>query len=96
MLGAVILNATCRFYGGTTGEWRLDYAAYDPSARPSKHFRNGILTVNETNAEEFCEAMAPFEVMLPDVVRLVKTEVSEGLWVLVNFDDRLFVNGFTE
>jgi hypothetical protein len=101
LIGAVKYKSHWRFFAGTVGEWILNYSSYDPSFDPSKSrvtFRNNLLNVDETNAEQFCEAMEPFELSSEGIEQLVRAEGS-GNWPLVialNFDDKIFINGFSE
>jgi hypothetical protein len=101
LLGAVHLHGQWRMYAGTLGEWTLDYPAYDPSWKPSEEermqFRNGLLRVDNDNAAEFCEALQEYEVK-PEVLQnwMVNEDGGVPLFIVVDFDKRLFVYGYTE
>lgn len=99
LIGAVKHKSQWRFFAGTIAEWNLDYASYDPGYDPSKSsylFRGGLLTVDETKADAFCIAMSEHELSHDDVRSLVAEKGAEKvpLTVVVNFDEKLFVNGF--
>lgn len=100
-LGAVKVEGNWHFFADFVGEWILDYPAYDPDYDPSQwdyKFRNGLLTVDETNAEEFLKAMQEQELSLDSVKKLVaeKGEDKIPLTYVVNFDERIFVDGNSE
>jgi hypothetical protein len=107
-LGLVIYQNKSMFFSEDDSWWILDYASYSPSISESenrqKYFRNGMLLVDETNAEEFLEVMKESE-MLPEEVRrlvlesreLMKTDEDEDdflLIFLVDFDKKLYVSGY--
>jgi hypothetical protein len=99
LLGAVCHRQHWRFYSGTIAEWILDYRAYDPAYDPSAWptpFRNNLLTVSPDDAAAFQESMAPQEQSLDEVRALVQHRGTEAvpLSVVVDFDRRLFVNGY--
>lgn len=101
LIGAVHHQGNWRLFSGTVAEWILDYPRYDPgfkSVQGEAVFRNNLLRVDETNAAEFCEAMEPYELFAEDVRRLVETgeAVNWPLMVVINFDNKVFVNGFSE
>lgn len=99
LIGAVRYENRWRFFGGTTAEWILDYARYDPgfdSSRSDFVFRGGLLVVSPQDAAQFCAAMAPYELSLSDVERLVALEgpANWPLSIVVDFDAQTYVNGF--
>jgi len=99
LLGAVRLESKWRFFAGTLAEWILDYVSYDPNYDPAKWayvYRNNLLRVDETLASEFCDAMKEHEFLPDDIRRLVDEKGADKipLVVVVDFDNRIFVNGF--
>jgi hypothetical protein len=100
IIGAVKLDSRWRFYAGTVGEWILDYLSYDPSAssRSEHPFRDGLLVVGNSNADAFCRAMQPYQLSEADVRALIRLRGGNNfpLGVVVNFDEKLFVNGCSE
>ena len=101
LVGVVKFNGAWRFFGGTVAEWILDYASYDPGFDPSRHdtvFRSNLLTVDESHADQFLVAMAPYELDPSSLERFIRANGSRAwpLSVMVDFDDRLYVNGFAE
>ena len=100
IIGAVRLSSRWRFYAGTVAEWILDYRSYDPSD-PSKWehpFRNGLLVVDSSNSEAFCQAMQAYQLSEDDIRELVRLRGGNNfpLGVVVNFDEKLYVNGYSE
>lgn len=100
-LGAVRVNGKWHFFADFVGEWILDYPAYDPDYEPSQwsyKFRNGLLVVDETNANEFLEAMRAQELSFENVKKLVAEKGKEQipLTYVVDFDERKFVDGNSE
>lgn len=99
-IGAVRLKSKWRFFYNMLSMWILDYASYrvgyDPSDPKYKGWRKGLLRVDETNAEEYCEAMKSQEILPNQVPHVVKDTFprQEPLTFVVNFDERLFVNGW--
>jgi hypothetical protein len=103
LLGAVRLHAQWRVYALTLGEWTLDYPAYDPSweslsKEDKRAFRGELSRVDENNADEFCAAIQAYEVPLEVLQHWVEQEgnASIRLTMLVDFDERRFVHGYTE
>src|SRR5689334_7558961 len=103
LLGAVRLNERWRVYAGTLAEWTLDYPSYDPDNEPRSEedrmsFRNGLWYVDENNAEEFCEAMQAYEIPLGVLRHWIAQKEANAvpLLMLVDFDNRLFVHGYSE
>jgi hypothetical protein len=103
LLGAVKLEGTWRVYAGTIGEWTLDYPAYEPESEDAppeelQYFRSGLLRVDENNAKAFCAAMKEYEVPLDALKRWIEKEGVNNipLLMLVDFDNRLFVHGYSE
>ena len=93
------MNGTWKLFAGTIGEWILDYKTYDPQYDPSKWkhvYRNNLLSVNENNAQEFCDAMQEFEVTLEDVDISRKGNPLLSISVLVDFDAKTYVNGYSD
>jgi hypothetical protein len=107
-LGLVIIEGNQRFFLEHDAWWILDYQRYSPSIIDSEtrttDFRNGILLVDENNAEKFLEVMKDSEVLAKDVRRLIlearelmETDEDEEEFVLmflIDFDKKLYVNGF--
>lgn len=103
ILGGVRSHGQWRVYAGTLGEWTLDYIAYEPEAEfvpleEIKHFRNGLLRIDENNAEAFCFAMQSREVPLDVLKQWVEMSgVSQvQILMMVDFDNCLFVHGYSE
>lgn len=57
-----------------------------------------MLVVDETNAEEFCAAMQPYELQAEDIRRCVKAygATNVPLMTVVDFDTRTFIWGCNE
>ena len=101
LIGAVKWRSRWRYFAGTLGEWTLDYRAYDPSYTPpagDKSFRGGLMCVDQSNADEFCAVMEPWELAPGEIADWVKHHGSESvpLVMVVDFDERLFVHGYSE
>jgi hypothetical protein len=97
-VGAVKLHGVWRIFYGTLSEWILNYEDYAAPEEDLEGWRNGLLNVDENNGEEFCKYMAANEVPLSDVglLRGEGTEKQEPLTFVVNFDDKLFINGWMD
>jgi hypothetical protein len=105
-LGLVIYKSKLRFFLENDAWWILDYASRDPESinEDNSYYRNGMLLVDETNAEESLEVMKESEMLPEDVRRLVlesrelmKTDEDEDEFVLmflVDFDKKLYVSGY--
>jgi hypothetical protein len=101
LIGAVKWRSRWHYFAGTLGEWTFDYPAYDPSYRPppgDKTFRGGLLQVDQSNADEFCAVMKPYELNPETIARWVKQHGRGDvpLVMVADFDDRLFVHGYDE
>jgi hypothetical protein len=101
LIGAVKWRSRWRYFAGTLGEWALDYPAYDPAYRPSPGdatFRGGLLRVDQSNADEFCAVMKPYELGTGTIARWVKQHGCDAvpLVMMADFDARFFVHGYTE
>jgi hypothetical protein len=103
LVGAVCLDGSWQLFAGVIGEWVLDYQTYDPSyaAAPSRgDFRGGLLVVDVLAAQAFLNAMRPYELELDALRRFFRENASAaGDWplsVALDFDRRVFVNGFGE
>ena len=64
-------------------------------------FRDGLYQIDETNADAFCQAMEPWEVSPDDVRKWLPTLGEQTRWmgnlnIIIDFDEKLFVNGFDE
>lgn len=95
-LGAVNFNGNWHFLALYVGEWILDYPSYEPySDKSKKNYRNGLWIVNEKTAAEFLEAMKNEEMSQDDVRQLIKEKSEDEIPLLfvINFDERLFVDG---
>lgn len=100
-LGVVIKGGSRRYFYNILSMWILDYAQYEPGYDPldprfgGNGWRHGLLTVNSSNAESYIEALSQQEVPENMLDRLISeyggtVDVS----ILVNFDDKLYVNGW--
>ena len=101
LIGAVKWRSRWRYFAGTLGEWTLDYRAYDPSYSPSvgdKSFRGGLICVDQSNADEFCVVMEPWELAPAEISVWVKQHGCDAvpLVMVVDFDKRFFVHGYSE
>jgi hypothetical protein len=101
LLGAVKHEGQWRFFAGTVAEWILDYASYDPYFDPAQTdvvFRDNLLRVDESNAAQFVKAMAPHEISPAQLSELTRRDgpTNWPLSVLIDFDEALYVNGFSE
>lgn len=101
LIGGVLIASKWRFYAGTVAEWILDYPRYDPSAvnhESFSQFRNGLAVVTNSNKHEYCYAMGPYELSLSDIDLLANSNVEYGceLSVIVDFDNNIYINGFSE
>ena len=101
LIGAVKYNSRWHFFAGVLAEWVMDYGKYDPSFSPSEEdniFRNNLLVIDENNAYEFCDAMAPYELSSTQVEELIKNEGANHfpVYILIDFDKKRYINGFSE
>jgi hypothetical protein len=101
LIGAVRWRSRWRFFAGTLGEWTLDYAAYDRDYSPpagDHTFRGGLLQVDQSNADEFCTAMEPWELSRDQIRAWVKEYGARNvpLMMVVDFDTLTFVDGYHE
>lgn len=101
LIGATKYGSGWRFFVGTVAEWILDYASYDPVPDPAYKevvFRENLLVVSEDNAAQFLEAMAKYELSLPELRQFIQKtgRYNWPLSVLVDFDNKFYVNGFTD
>jgi hypothetical protein len=99
LIGAVKLQSEWRFFTGFFAEWILDYSAFDPDFNfsPEKHlFRNGLLRVDETNADKFCEAMQPYELSENQLQQIIEADDTQQtpLMFVVDFDNLTFVSSY--
>lgn len=99
LLGAVRLGSKWRYFAGTLAEWILDYASYDPDYDPANWtyiYRNNLLRVDETLANEFCDAMKEHEFIPEDIRHLVDKKGADKipLAIVIDFDNLVFINGF--
>lgn len=101
LIGVTRHGSRWRIFAGTVAEWILDYASYDPGFDPSRSevmFRGNLLVVSEQNADQFHAAMEPYELQ-PSELEAFVHQVGRYNWPLsmvVSFDDKLYVNGFSE
>jgi hypothetical protein len=105
-VGAVKFQGRWRIYYSVLAMWVLDYTKYDPDYDPEEtigRWRADLLVVDNNNAEQYCQAMN--ELSLEDFRRtLFEVPDKDGqslyskpsLDFVVDFDDRLFVNGWRE
>jgi hypothetical protein len=100
-LGAVQTEGKVSFYLNPLAYWIMDYKVYDPTYRPDDwpgpRFRNDLLQVDESTVVPFLNAMAPDEVTLESIIQHLPAfgETLVPLF-LIDFDNRLFVNGYGE
>lgn len=80
--------------------WILNYTKYDPglgSKGLASTFRNGILNVVETEVGNFLKAIESDKITAADFKIAVEVPVEyKKLSFFVDFDSKLFVNGFYE
>lgn len=105
-LGAVKRDSTWRFFYAEMSVWILDYESYDPDFKSSNEYpwRAGLLTVDESNAEAFCDFLAARELSAEQLSQVAKEPYVIRQWpsgpqfftFVVNFDEKLFVNGWHE
>ena len=100
LIGAVHFAGKWRVYAGTQAEWILNYQAYDHSdpAEWSEPFRGNLLLVDVYNADKFIQIMQPYELPSIDLAELVRQRGANNfpLSIVVDFDRRLYVNGYHE
>lgn len=101
LIGITKYRSHWQLFAGTVAEWILDYASYDPTFSPSRSevvFRGNLLIVTEDNASGFLAAMEPYELCPEDLRAFFETAncCNWPLVVMVDFDARLYVNGFSE
>jgi hypothetical protein len=101
LIGAVKWRSRWRYFAVTLGEWTFDYPTYDPDYNPSPddtRFRGGLHRVDQSNADEFCAVMKPYELDAATIARWVKQHGRDAvpLVMVADFDDRFFVHGYTE
>jgi hypothetical protein len=98
-IGAVKLNSEWRCFYDMLSMWILDYASYHPEYNPTPGgWRAGLLQVDETNAQAFCNALADREILLEHIPRTVKRTSTgqQPLTFVINFDEKIFVNGWQD
>ncbi len=78
--------------------WILNYAKYDPSfnARAeNSDFRKNILNVSDGEIDNYIQAIQEDRVNLDDLKHALSTSQENiNLSVFIDFDERLFINGF--
>jgi len=104
-LGAVKYESTWRFFFAELSMWILDYASYTGFEPSSENpWRAGLLCVDESNAEAYCDFMANRELSADQLPDVAKQPYAIRHWpsgpqfftFVVNFDETLFVNGWHE
>ena len=97
-VGAVKLNNNWRIFYADLSEWILSYESYGAPEEDLSQWRGGLINVDENNAEEFCNFLAKHEIRLDDISKLRSQgmEQQEPLTFVVNFDGKLFVNGWRD
>lgn len=101
LIGVVKLDSKWRIFSGTVAEWILDYASYDPMFDPSRSdvvFRDNLLSIDNSNATQFLEAMAPYELDASTLKQFIDQRGGHDwqLSILIDFDRKLYINSFTE
>ncbi len=98
-VGAVKFGGIWRYFYNMLSMWILDYARYDPEYDPadarSSGWRESLLVVDTHNATDYIGALSVQEIPKED---LATTESEFGgavhITFVVNFDEKLFVNGW--
>jgi hypothetical protein len=96
-IGAVKFNGNWRLFHQPLSMWILDYSSYDDEYAPKQgEWRENLMRVDESNAQDYIQYIAKNE-LLPDQIPYVVKGKFPGqalLTFVVNFDERLFVNGW--
>jgi hypothetical protein len=95
-MGAIKIDSEWQFFYEMLSMWILDYKAYDPEYVPkSGGWRENILKVDRDNAKEYCQAMKTKEIPVPLIPNTMSSWGRQlRLTFVVNFDERLFINGW--
>ncbi|MBL8160968.1 MAG: hypothetical protein JNJ61_03215 [Anaerolineae bacterium] len=96
-IGAVKLHGEWRFFHHLLIAWILNYRDYDDTYIPTESdWRYELMKVDEKNAEAYVLFMAKNELPIAQIpfVRLGDFPMQAPLTFVVNFDERLFVNGW--
>jgi hypothetical protein len=95
-VGAVKVDGEWRFFHDVLSMWILNYPAYDSGYIPKPgDWREKILKVGKDNAKQYCEALAAKEIpahLIPNTISVLDGQMP--LTFVVNFDERLFINGW--
>lgn len=100
LIGCIKFRDSYFLYALPLGWWILNYDKYDPGFRSqpeSVNFRNGVLTVTDPEVENFLKAIENDKVSPRDFKLAVDVPAeNKRLKFFVDFDSKLFVNGYYE
>jgi hypothetical protein len=95
LLGCIRHKEQYNFYFMPIAFWIIDYSKYDPTYNPDDWdgvYRDNILIVTDDNVDSFMRAI---EIDRIEHVTLVESNI-EDIVFYIDFDSKLFVNGFVE
>jgi hypothetical protein len=100
-VGVVVKGGVRRYFFNILSMWILDYASYYPDYDPldprfgGGEWRKGLLRVNSDNADAYIDALSNQEIP-NNMLDAITSEYGGGVTItfIVNFDEKLFVNGW--
>lgn len=101
LLGAVKYDTKWQFYYADLLMWILDYPAYNPNFNPADEmfsWRGGLEIIDSENALAFCKLLGEFEVPASKIpfVTYSSNGYKAEIYFMVNFDEKLYVSGWSE
>ncbi|MBL8164163.1 MAG: hypothetical protein JNJ61_19405 [Anaerolineae bacterium] len=96
-IGAVRFHGDWRVFHELLSMWILDYRSYDDTFAPKEgEWRYNLMIVDQNNAEAYIESMAKNEILVTQIphIRLGDFPGQAQLTFVVNFDEKLFINGW--
>lgn len=103
LLGFIKYKEVFNFYLMPVACWILNYSKYDPSYNPNEWefvFRDNVLNVEDTEVERFLQSVEEDKLSIDDADKVVRLEREEEenvqVCFFIDFDAKLYVNGFSE
>jgi hypothetical protein len=102
LLGFVKYNDTYELYLMPLGYWILNYKKYDPTYNPDDWefiYRDSILNVTEHEIEAFMNAINQDRISLSELNKVLSANPErkfDYIYILIDFDQQLFVSAFPE
>jgi hypothetical protein len=102
IIGAIRYHSEWRFFEAPVTSWVLNHHSYNPMLSDmidrniKKVTRNNLLEVDETNAENFLNAIETYETFPDNILDYLEAGYDDELSVVIDFDNRVYINSYPE